>query len=72
MLAAILVFFALPLFHTKAASLGYLVAPYSLAHKIVFWSFGAIFFTLMFLGMSPAEEPFISLSKLFTVLYFVI
>ena len=73
MLAAILIFFFIPtLISIVTAPRLFMVAPYSIPHKIVFWLFIVVFLLLIFLGSSPAEEPYITLSKFFTSFYFII
>jgi len=70
MLFAILIFFILPTLHSFVANKNFVVSTYSFLHKSTFWSFVSIFLLLMLLGLSPAEEPYIILSKICTTLYF--
>jgi ubiquinol-cytochrome c reductase cytochrome b subunit len=70
MLSAILILFLLPFYQNLFSQKKLITVAYTLIHKFFFWVFVSIFFTLMFLGVSPAVAPFIILSKIFTVLYF--
>jgi quinol-cytochrome oxidoreductase complex cytochrome b subunit len=46
------------------------VAPLSALHKVAFWLFVAVFFTLTFLGGKPATAPYVIASQFFTFAYF--
>jgi ubiquinol-cytochrome c reductase cytochrome b/c1 subunit len=67
MLAAILTLFLLPFYKIPVNAIP---APLSTLHKIFFWIFVFIFFTLMSLGNKPATAPYVICSKIFTTLYF--
>jgi len=71
MFAAILVLFFVPFYVDSRTATKLVFAPYSLPHKVLFWIFIGIFFTLMFLGSRAAAAPYVVASKLFTALYFV-
>lgn len=70
MFAAILILFAVPFYTRFRSSKKYVLAPLSFAHKVAFWFFVGIFFTLMYLGSNPAAAPYVLCSKFFTILYF--
>jgi ubiquinol-cytochrome c reductase cytochrome b/c1 subunit len=67
MLAAILILFVIPFYKIPVNSI---VAPLSASHKVAFWIFVAIFFTLLFLGGKPATAPYVVASQIFTFAYF--
>lgn len=71
MLASILILFLLPLIHRALSYNKQAIAIHSDIHKIWFWLFVGIFGMLMFLGSNAAAAPFIVLSKIFAVLYFL-
>lgn len=67
MLGGILIWFILPYSENiKQAK----ATPYSKIHQIWFWCLIFIFLTLLFIGGKPAAEPFVTLSRIFSVLYF--
>jgi ubiquinol-cytochrome c reductase cytochrome b subunit len=70
MFAAILLLFAVPAYVDSKTATKLVFAPYTLAHKVLFWFFAGVFLTLMFLGSRAAAAPYVGASKLFTVLYF--
>jgi ubiquinol-cytochrome c reductase cytochrome b/c1 subunit len=67
MLAAILILFIIPFYKIPVNSI---VPPLSASHKVMFWLFVAIFFTLLFLGGKPATAPYVVASQFFTFAYF--
>lgn len=71
MFAAILLLLAIP-FLTISTSRGALILAtvQSSAHRVGVWFFCAVFLVLMYLGMRPAESPYVGASKGFTVAYF--
>lgn len=70
MFAAILLLFIVPFYVDLRTSAKLTIAPYAEVHKVCFWVFAAIFLTLMFLGSRAAAAPYVTASKIFTVLYF--
>jgi ubiquinol-cytochrome c reductase cytochrome b/c1 subunit len=71
MFAAILINFTLPYYVARRSADAHMVlAPYSPAHKALFWGFVGVFFALLFLGTRAAEAPYVVASKIFTGLYF--
>lgn len=72
MLSAILVLFLIPAYlDSRATAVKVVLAPYSTAHKVLFWIFIAIFLSLMFLGMCAASAPFVVASKVASTAYFI-
>lgn len=72
MFAAIVLWFALPYYiEARSPDAKMVAAPFSVAHKVCFWLFIGVFFTLMFLGSRAAAAPYVWSSKVFTTLYFV-
>lgn len=71
MFAAILLLLVIP-FLTVSTSRGALIVAtiQSSSHRVGVWVFGAVFLILMYLGMRPAEAPYVFASKIFTALYF--
>ena len=63
---AIVILFILP-FLTNKKLKGF----YKTFYKILFWWFFLVCFFLGLLGGLPAEEPFVTLSRIFTFLYFI-
>jgi ubiquinol-cytochrome c reductase cytochrome b/c1 subunit len=71
MFAAILLLLAVPTITMSTSPDALVVSTVqSTPHRIGVWFFGAVFFTLMYLGMRPAEAPYVVASKIFTFLYF--
>lgn len=71
MFAAILLLLVIPFYVNSSSPDARMVfAPFAAPHKVAFWVFVGIFFTLMFLGMRAAEAPYVGASKIFTGLYF--
>lgn len=69
-LGAILRLFAIPTLVDATGAQRGIFASHTTLHKVAFWGFVMIFLTLRFLGTRAAAEPYVSASKLFTVLYF--
>lgn len=70
MFSAIVMLFVIPFYTDLRSKFGAILAPRSSAHKIGFWFFIGIFFTLIFLGSNPAAAPYVICSKFFTLAYF--
>jgi len=71
MFAAILMLFAIPFTILSELTLPVAIARHSQAHKLGFWTFIGIFFTLIFLGSNAAAEPYVTASRFFTLAYFL-
>lgn len=72
MFAAILLLLAVPAITTSTSPDALIIATVqSTPHRVGVWFFGAVFLTLMYLGMRPAEAPYVFASKIFTALYFL-
>jgi quinol-cytochrome oxidoreductase complex cytochrome b subunit len=48
---------------------GYIFSPVS---RVVFWVFVGSFFLLTWLGMCPAEEPYVGVALFMTIVYFFV
>lgn len=70
MFAAILLLFAIPSYVDSRSNMRPMFAPFSSAHKVLFWLFAGVFLTLMLLGSRAAAAPYVVASKIFTALYF--
>jgi ubiquinol-cytochrome c reductase cytochrome b/c1 subunit len=68
MFAAIAILFLLPFMGNATATQ---VVTINRPHRLAFWCFAAVFGALLFLGSRPAEVPFVQLSKVFTIVYFM-
>ena len=68
LVASIALLFVFPLFIKK--SLG--GVHYSPTSRVLFWSFVSNFFVLTWLGSAPAEPPFVIVSLVATVSYFLL
>ncbi len=72
MFAAILLLLAVPVITTSTSPDALIISTVqSTPHRVGVWFFGAVFLTLMYLGMRPAEAPYVIASKFFTALYFL-
>ena len=68
MLLAILILMVAPLFYNShSQSLGWYVGG-----RYVFWGFVVVFVLLMWVGGSPAEEPYVRIGRVLTGLYFLL
>lgn len=66
MFGALLILLALPWLETSKIR----GAGFRPVMKVLFWLFVVNFFLLMWCGSQPAEEPFVTLSRICTVYYF--
>jgi quinol-cytochrome oxidoreductase complex cytochrome b subunit len=72
MFAAILLLLAVPVITTSTSPDALAISTVqSTPHRVGVWLFAAVFLTLMYLGMRPAEAPYVFASKIFTALYFL-
>lgn len=72
MFAAILLLLAVPTITMSTSPDALIISTVqSTPHRVGVWIFGAIFLVLMYLGMRPAEAPYVFASKIFTALYFL-
>jgi quinol-cytochrome oxidoreductase complex cytochrome b subunit len=72
MFAAILLLLAVPAITASTSPDALMISTVqSTPHRVGVWFFGAVFLTLMYLGMRPAEAPYVFASKVFTAFYFL-
>ena len=66
LVAAVAVFYTIPFLANKTQK----ATAFRVAQQFSFWRFVVVFWILTFLGAQPVEEPYIFLSRVFSVLYF--
>lgn len=64
LLASVSIFFVIPLYKLPFSR------KFNISRSIIFWVFVASFLFLIKIGSMPAEEPFIFLRKMFSIIYF--
>uniref|UniRef100_A0AAU6QE80 Cytochrome b n=1 Tax=Laelaps sp. TaxID=3081785 RepID=A0AAU6QE80_9ACAR len=64
---SIVILLALPLLNNKK----FMFVSYSILSKMMFWYLVNIFMLLTYFGACPVEDPYVMLSQVFTVLYFM-
>nr|YP_010686217.1 cytochrome b [Cochlostyla marinduquensis]UIX22050.1 cytochrome b [Cochlostyla marinduquensis] len=68
MVMSILFMYMFPLF----MKMNMMSTNYSKVSQVIFWYFVMTFVMLTWLGSCPVDEPYVSVSRLFTLLYFVL
>lgn len=68
LLISILLFFLFPLLKPAFAGISFS----SPAYRFLFWSLVSCFFVLTWLGIMPAEPPFVRVAAFATVAYFTL
>nr|ARO74694.1 cytochrome b [Mexistrophia reticulata] len=66
--ASVIIFYFLPL----SSIFKSVPASFNICYQVTFWLFIVVFLLLTWLGACPIEEPFLTLSKPLTVLYFTL
>jgi len=68
LIAAVIVFLVIPFLNKKLQK----TTAFSVTQQITFWTFVIVFIILTFLGAQPVEEPYVFLSRVFSILYFLL
>jgi ubiquinol-cytochrome c reductase cytochrome b subunit len=69
LLLAVLILFGFSFGGKSLCFSGFIYSPIS---RFIFWSFVNRFFLLTWLGMCPAEEPYVGVALLITLIYFTL